>query len=90
VAAGERGLDRALARAEPVEGAVELDLVDCPRARATGLLNVCSLFTAGRLYLNDELGICFVSSPGRSGNQIQVVIDPKRVKPHVSFDALFL
>jgi hypothetical protein len=31
-------LDRALAGAEPVGGAVELDLVDRPRARATGLL----------------------------------------------------
>jgi hypothetical protein len=29
--AGERGLDRVLARAKPVEGAVELDLVDRPQ-----------------------------------------------------------
>ena len=52
--------------------------------------NLGSLFTAGRLYLDDELWLRFVSGPGRSGNQIHVVIDPKRVKPYVSLNPLFL
>ena len=52
--------------------------------------NLRSLFTAGRLYLDDELRLRFVSGPGRSGNQIHVVIDPKRVKPYVSLNPLFL
>ena len=52
--------------------------------------NLGSLFTAGRLYLDDELRLRFVSGPGRSGNQIHVVIDPKRVKPYVSLNPLFL
>jgi hypothetical protein len=51
--------------------------------------NLRSLFTAGRLYLDDELRLRFVSGPGRSGNQIHVVIDPKRVKPYVSLNPLF-
>ena len=52
--------------------------------------NLRSLFTAGRLYLDDELRLRFVSGPGRSGNQIHLVIDPKRVKPYVSLNPLFL
>src|SRR3954470_23561190 len=40
-----------------------------PEPEQPACYNVCSLFTAGRLYLNDELGICFSSGPGRSGNQ---------------------
>jgi hypothetical protein len=52
--------------------------------------NLRPLFTAGRLYLDDELRLRFVSGPGRSGNQIHLVIDPKRVKPYVSLNPLFL
>src|SRR5271169_5714792 len=54
MAAGERGLDRALARAEPVERAIELDLVDRPepeppaQARAGGV--------GGQIARSGELG----------------------------------
>src|SRR5215469_6371344 len=43
------------------------------------------LIAVGRIDLDDELGISSANGPGRSGNQVQVVIYPKRVKPYESF-----
>src|SRR6516165_282476 len=48
----------------------------------------CRLIAVGRIDLDDELRIRSANGPGRSGNQVQVVIYPKRVKPYESFGPL--
>src|SRR5262249_45250233 len=50
----------------------------------------CRLIAVGRVDLDDELRIRSVNGPRRSGNQVQVVIYPKRVKPYESFGPLLL
>jgi hypothetical protein len=54
MAAGERGLDRALARAEPVEGTIELDLVD--RAEPEQPAEARAGGVGGELTCGGELG----------------------------------
>src|SRR5690348_1578984 len=57
VAAGERGLDRALARAEPVERTVELDLVDrAERAQREQPAQARTGGLGGKLARGGELG----------------------------------